>query len=356
MTLSNALKCIAYFAVLLGLTVGADRVLAHRLYTDPGRLLPAYRSFNEPSVGVKLHQLQTTSTKINTLLLGNSRTYADVNPPIFDHRLAQLGVHSESFNVAQPTVDTRFWPPFLEHFYDRAPPRNVLLGIMPRDIDVRDPAAVQQDQAFLASPGFTNRHRTQVWKDAEEALADLFTMHGRGNEIRHARPKGLLQGVKLDRPGFRPRGDRGWAVFDPSLVLPKPELAANAKRLAHRSGRIRLEVSAQRIAALARLNRDVRAKGGCLTLFTLPVLYDREQLGTVEVQREFEAELRRFVLAHPTVALIDVGPRVQSGYGLADFADGDHMSPAGAQRFSAQLADAVAPRLRDAGCTSTTAP
>jgi hypothetical protein len=350
MTLSNAIKCVAYFAVLLGLTVAGDRAIAHRLYKDPGRLVPAYRSFNEPSIGVKLHQLETTKAKIDTLVLGNSRTYAGVDPPVFDRRLAQLGVHADSFNVAQPTIDTRFWPPFLEQFYDRTPPRNVLLGIMPRDIDVRDPVAVQQDDAFLASPGFTNRKRTQVWKDAEEALADLFTMHGRGNEIRHARPKGLLDGVKLDRPGFRPRGDRGWAVFDPSLVLPKAQLAANARRLAHRHGTIHLEVGAAQIAALVRLDRDVRAKGGCLTLFTLPILYDREQFGTIEVQREFEAELRRFVRAHPTVGLVDVGPRVQPGYGLDDFADGDHMSPAGATKFSDQLATAVAPRLDAPTC------
>jgi hypothetical protein len=348
------LKIVAYVLAILAVTIAADRVLAQRLYKDPERLVPAYRTFNEPSVGVKLHELDKTKVYLDTLVLGNSRTYAAVNPDVFDHRLSERDRRVQSFNLAQPTIDTRFWPPFFERFYDRRAPRNVLLGIMPRDIDVRNPVAVAQEAAFLASPGFENRNRTRVWKDAEEGLADLYSLHGRGNEIRHAGPKALLRGVKLDRPGFRPRGDRGWAVFDPSLVLPKAELAANARRLANRSGSIRLRVGASQLAAIARLDRDVRAKGGCLTLFTLPVLYDREELGTIEVQREFERVLRDFVRAHPTVGLLDIAPRVQAGYGLGDFADGDHMNPTGSTKFSDQLADAVAPRLRsrDGGCGS----
>lgn len=344
------LKIVAYVLAILAFTVAADRVLAQRLYKDPDRLVPAYRSFNEPSVGVKLHELETTKVHLNTLVLGNSRTYAAVNPDVLDRRLSERGVRAQSFNLAQPTIDTRFWPPFFERFYDRTPARNVLLGIMPRDIDIRDPVAVQQDAAFLASPGFQNRNHTQIWKDAEEGLADLYSLHGRGNEIRHAGPKALLRGDKLDRPGFRPRGDRGWAVFDPSLVLPPSQLAANARRLANRSGTIRLRVGASQIAAITRLDRDIRSKGGCLTLFTLPVLYDREELGTIEVQRAFERVLRAYVRAHPTVGLVDLATQVQAGYGVGDFADGDHMNPTGSTKFSDQLADAVAPRLHGAGC------
>jgi len=345
----TGLKIVAYVLAILAVTIAADRVLAQRLYKDPERLVPAYRTFNEPSVGVKLHELDKTTVYLDTLVLGNSRAYAAVNPDVFDHRLSERGRPVESFNLAQPTIDPRFWPPFFERFYHRAAPRNVLLGITPRDIDVRNPVAVAQEAAFLASPGFENRNRTRVWRDAEEGLADLYSLHGRGNEIRHAGPIALLRGDKLDRPGFRPRGDRGWAIFDPSLVLPKAELAANTRRLADRSGSIRLRVGASQLAAILRLDRDIRARGGCLTLFTVPVLYDREQLGTIEVQRE----LREFVRAHPTVGLIDIAPRVQAGYGLADFADGDHMTPTGATKFSDQLADAVAPRLAAPSCGST---
>ena len=133
-------------------------------------------------------------------------------------------------------------------------------------------------------------------------------------------------------------------------MLPKDELAANARRLARRSGKIRLRVGRDQLAALERLDRLIRADGGCLTLFTPPVLYDREPLGTVEVQREFERVLRTFVRAHPTVALIDIGPRVQRTYDLSDFADGDHTSPAGARRFSRELADAAFERMRPGAC------
>jgi hypothetical protein len=346
----TALKCIVYVAALMAIAVAGDRVLTKRLYAEPDRLVPAYRSFNEPSVGVKLHELDKTKVQLDTLVLGNSRTYASVDPAVFDARLAQRGLRTQSFNLAMPTIDVRFWPPFFERFYDRAPPRNVLLGVIPRDLDVRNPVAEAQTRAFQASPGFVDHERTQVWKDAEEALADLYELRGRGNEIRHAGPRALLRGTKLDHPGFRPSGDRGWAIFDPSLVLPKNELAANARRLGRRSGKIRLRVGRDQLAALERLDRIVREDGGCLTLFTPPVLYDREPLGTVEVQREFERVLRTFVREHPTVALIDVGPRVQRTYSLSDFADGDHTSPAGARRFSSALADAAVDRLRPGAC------
>ena len=347
MNLKTGLQCLAYFAVLLAVVIAGDRLLTQRLYAQPDRLVPAYRSFNEPSVGIKLRDLSTAKERFDPLVLGNSRTYSALDPEPFDRRLAALGVRAESFNLAMPTVDVRFWPPFLERFYDRAAPRDVLLGVIPRDFDARNVVAEQQAKAFEASPGFANRDRTAVWKAAEEALAGLFALRGRGNEIR---PRRLLRGRKLDARGFRLAGDHGWGIFDPSRVVPKPELATKARLLAQRSGSIRLRVGASQLAALARLDRLVRARGGCLTLFTTPLLYDREPLGTVEVQRDFQRLLRRIAREHPAIGVVDVGPEVQDRYGLGDFADGDHLSPAGARRFSRELADALAPRLRDRSC------
>lgn len=348
----TAMRCVAYMALLIVVAVGADRLFAERLYEDRNRLVPTYRSFNEPSVGVKLRDLDKTSTYLNTLVIGNSRTLAAVRPESFDHELDHLGARSETFNVAMPTVDVRFWPPFFEHFYDRAPPREVLLGVIPRDLDERNVVAQQQARLFEASPGFENHDRTELWKDAEEALARMFTLRGRGNEIRGAGVKGLLRGDKLDRPGFKPAGDRGGAVFEPGLVLSRAELAAKARRLGKRSGSIRLRVGKAQLAALARLDRLTRARGGCLTLFTTPLLYDREPLGTVEVAREFRRVLRTFAREHPLVTLLDIGPDLQMDYDLSDFSDGDHLSPNGARRFSKELATAAAPYLLDPGCGS----
>lgn len=356
MHLSTGLRCVAYLAVLLAVVVAGDRLLTKRLYAEPDRLVPAYRSFNEPSVGLKLHDLDKADPKPDTLVLGNSRTYSALDPVAFDHRLDERGVRARSFNLAMPTVDVRFWPPFFERYYDEHAPRNVLLGVIPRDFDERNAVAVQQARAFEASPGFANRDRTGVWKDAEEALADLFVLRGRGNEIRRAGPRDLLRGRKLDIRGFRLSGDRGFGQFDPSLFVPKPELAANAERLARRSGAIRLRVGAAQLRALDRLDRLVRARGGCLTVFTTPLLYDREPLGTVEVQREFEELLRRIAREHPSIAVVDLGPKVEGEYTLDDFADGDHLSPAGAERFSGELADALAPRLRGGTCGGAAAP
>lgn len=345
MSAAPALKILTYVAVLMAAAVGADRLLAQRLYAEPDRLVPAYRTFNEPSEGVKLKQLSDTDVRLDTLVLGNSRALSAVDPELLDRSLAELGVQTESFNLALPTIDVRFWPPFFERYYDRAPPRNVLLGVIPRDIDARNTIAEVQGQAFRSSPGFANRDRSRVWREAEEALADLYTLRGRGNELRRAGPSALLHGDTIDRPGFRPRGDRGGAVFDPSLVLTPGELAANARRLADRSGPRRLRVGAEQIAALEKLDRLVRAGGGCLTLFTTPLLYDREEYGNVEVIRAFQRTLRQFAREHPTVGFLDVGARVQAGYDLRDFADGDHLSAAGARRFTPELAQAVAPRL-----------
>lgn len=347
--LRTGLRCLAYVGALLVVVVGADRLLAAHLYAERDRLVPAYRSFNERSVGVKLHELEESDERFDTLLIGNSRTLFAVRPDAFDEALAGRGVVTTSFNLAMPTIDPRFWPPFFERFYDRQAPRHLLLGLIPRDLDRRNDVALRQAEAFTASPGFANRDRSGAWRWAEEELARLFLLRGRGNEIRNAGVRALLRGDKLDRRDFGLDGERGWARYDEALMPSKDELAEQARRLAGRRGAVRLEPGREQLAALVELDRWVRARGGCLTLFTTPLLYDREPLGTLEVQRDFQRLLRSFVREHPTIALADVGPDVEGDYGLEDFGDGDHLAAPGAERFSRELADAVAPRLRGCG-------
>jgi hypothetical protein len=96
----------------------------------------------------------------------------------------------------------------------------------------------------------------------------------------------------------------------------------------------------------------VRAWGSCLTLFTVPILYDREPWGTTEVRREFEARMAAFVREHPHVAFIDFDRRSSSSYGLRQFGDGDHLTASGATRFSRELSDALARRYGDRECGS----
>ena len=74
--------------------------------------------------------------------------------------------------------------------------------------------------------------------------------------------------------------------------------------------------------------------------------HDREQpWGTVEVRRGFDRAVRRVVRRLPDVRFVDVGQEVGARYTVADYADGDHLNPAGATRFSRDLAAALAPEL-----------
>lgn len=338
------LVCLAYFVLLATLAVGVDRLVAQRTFQDPAELVPAYRSFQEPSVGAKLQDLSQSDSRFDTLFLGNSRTLFAVQPEVVDGVLAGQGLDRRSFNLAFPTVDVRFWPAFLERYYDRAPPRDLVLGITPRDLDARNTAAVAEAQAFGASPGFENRDRTAVWRAAEEGLAELFTLRGRFNELRRAGPGSLVSGDGLDPAQIRV-GERGWGKFAPGVTPEKAELGQQAEALATRTGTMRLQVGRDQIGALEHLDRWIRARGGCLTLFTLPLLYDREPWGTVEVRQDFERTMRDFVAANPTVGFVDIGPRVQGAYTLADWGDGDHLDPSGARRFSRQLGEALGRRL-----------
>lgn len=335
------LICLGYVALLALLAVGADRLIAARVFEDPAALVPAYRSFQEPSVGVKLRDLEQTPGAFDTLILGNSRTLFGLRPDVLDRELAAGGIRQRSFNLAMPTVDVRFWPRFLRDYYDRPAPKRLLLGVIPRDLDARNVQALTQEEAFFASSGFQNRDRSAAWRAAEEWRSRIFTMHGRFNEVRRAGIGGLLRGDGIAPPQIR-IGERGWGQFAPGVTPSKRELAGQARRLAVRSGALRLAVGDEQIRALRQLDRWIRARGGCLTLFSIPLLYDREPWGTVQVRRDFQRTMRAFVRANPAVRFLDVASEVERSYALSDFGDGDHLDPSGARRFSRELANALA--------------
>lgn len=337
MTRRTLIICLGYVLLLGVLAVGADRVIAQRVFEDPGELVPAYRSFQEPAVGAKLHDLEKTAGTLSTLFVGNSRTLFGVQPETFDRALARRGIVQRSFNLAMPTVDVRFWPPFFRDFYQRPAPEHLLLGVIPRDLDIRNVTAAAEMQAFTSSPGYENRDRSAIWRSAEELLSQLFTLHGRFNEVRR-----FVRSPKRLAPAQIRVSGRGWGRFAPGLAPSDRFLEKQARRLALRSSTFALQPGAEQIRAMSRLDRWIRARGGCLTLFTTPLLYDREAWGTVEVRRDFERTMRAFVRDNPHVRFLDLGPRVEKSYGLADFGDGDHLDPSGARRFSRELADAVA--------------
>ena len=337
-------------ALLIAVAVGADRVVAGRLFAHPYDYVPAYRSFQEYAVGVKLHQFDSEHRRYDGLFLGNSRTMFGVNPVVFDGELARRGVHFSSYNLALPSVDPRFWPPFFERYYKGAPPRQMFLGILPRDLDAGFTDGARQVAAFLQSPGFQHRRMTGIATWAEESLAHLYLLHGRVSDLRLITLSDIWDHRKLDLDEIHLTGADGWARLPQQVTLPKAQLMRQARLLARRHGRAPFRLGAQQREGVVRLNDWIRSRGGCLTLFTTPLLYDREPWGTIEMRRGFLRAVHQLVSETPGLRFVDIGAQVQQSYGPVDFGDGDHLTGAGASRFSRQLADALYPRLSASGC------
>jgi hypothetical protein len=342
-------------AVLIAVAVGVDRAIAGRLFAHPYDYVPAYRSFQEYAVGVKLHQFNSEHRRFSGLFLGNSRTMFGVDPVIFDGELARRGVDNfDSYNLALPSVDPRFWPPFFQSYYSRAPPRQLFLGVLPRDLDAGFTLGGQEVSAFMRSAGFQHRRLSGIATWAEESLAHMYILRGRISDLRLITLSDILDHEKLHLNEIHMANDEGWARVPQRAILPKPELMAQARRLAHRNGRARFVLGKQQAESVVRLNSWIRSRGGCLTLFTTPLLYDREPWGTIQMRRGFLRAVHRLVQETPGLRFVDIGARVQGRYGADDFGDGDHLAPPGAVRFSRQLADALYPRLTGSGCRGRT--
>jgi hypothetical protein len=346
----QALLCLTYVAILVAVAVGVDRAVSSRLFAHPYDYVPAYRSFQEYAVGVKLHQFESNHRRFGALFLGNSRTMFGVNPAVVDSQLARRGERLDSYNLALPSVDVRFWPPFFRRYYDEQPPQQLFLGLLPRDLDTSFSLGEREVQAFLHSAGFQNRGMSGVSSWAEESLARLFVLRGRISDTRLITLSDVLEHKKLDLNEIHLANDQGWAQLSHRVMLSKAKLVAQERRLARRHGRARFVLGAQQRQSLESLNAWIRSRGGCLTLFTTPLLYDAEPYGTLEMRRGFIRTMRRLVRQMPGLRFVDVGGRVQHEYGPGDFGDGDHLAAPGATRFSRQLADALLPSLTDPSC------
>jgi hypothetical protein len=338
--------CLLYFAVLVVLALGVDRAIAFRLFAHPYQYVPGYRAFPEYIVGVKLHQFESRHRRFDGLFIGNSRTMFGVDPPVFDAELAQHGIRFSTYNLALPSFDVRFWPLFFRRYYQGPAPRHLFVGILPRDLDTRYTYGETLIRQFFASAGFLDRGRSGISRWAEEEMARLFLMRGHGADKKLISLHDVLSGKRLDLNAIELANDQGWARLPRGVQLQTITLRRQARRLAERRGTARFRLGAANVRALAELNDWIRSRGGTLTLFTTPLLFDREQpWGTVEVRRGFDRAIRRVVRRLPEVRFVDVGQRVGARYTVADYADGDHLNPAGATRFSRDLAAALAPDL-----------
>jgi hypothetical protein len=348
--LRTRLACLAYMVVLVAAAVAVDRGIAHRLFADPERYVPAYRAFPEYAIGVKLEDLRDDPRHYDGFFLGNSRTLFGVDPTAVDRRLRERGVDFDSYNLALPTVDPRFWPFFARRYLQGRVPPHVFLGVLPRDIEARNQQTADVVRAFEASSGFRNKDMSAVSRAAEELLAQLFVLRGRASDAKLVSMEDVLRGRRLDLRPIRYGNDRGWALLTSAQRVGRAERAAQRRRLARRSGDLRFRLGEAQWRSILELDALVRRRGGCLTLFTTPILYDREQWGTVEMRRGFARALRRLTRDAPSIRFVDVGAQVERDLGLDAFGDGDHLDRGGAQRFSRALADALEPSVRDARC------
>ena len=336
--------------MLLLIAAGAviDRVVAARLFAHPTQFVPAYRAFPEYAVGDKLHHFEATKTHWSGLFVGNSRTVYGLDPASVDRTLATRGDHLRSYNLAFPSVDPRFWSWFFQHYYDRPLPRHVFLGVLPRDLDARNRGTDQFIEHFRASPGAAHRHMSSTNQLAEEELAHLFTLRGRGVDLRGITVSDVIHGRKLDIPVTKLVGDQGYSVVPKGVYRPLVEKVAQQRLLSNRHGRLRFELGPQWQSILA-LDAFLRQRGSCLTLYTTPVLYDKEIWGTVEMRRGFYAALGKLLRASPGIGFVDTGRQVEPSLGPTDYSDGDHLAPVGVRKFSSALGSSLAPLVRS-GC------
>jgi lysophospholipase L1-like esterase len=338
--------CLLYVALLVAAAMGVDRLVATRLFAHPYEYVPGYRAFPEYAVGVKLHQFESANRRFDGLFIGNSRTMFGVDPRAFDAELARHGVRFSSYNLALPSFDVRFWPEFFRRYYRAPAPGHLFIGILPRDLDAHYAYGETLIRQFFASAGFEQHRRGALARWADEQMARLFLMRGHGADKKLIGLGDVLAGRRLDLNAIQLANDQGWSKLPRGVQLRTGTLRVQARRLAERRGKTRFELGAAHVRSLTELDRWIRSRGGTLTLFTTPLLYDREDpWGTIEMRRGFDRAVRRLVRRLPNVRFVDLGRRAGATYSLADYADGDHLNPAGAHRFSRDLADAVAPAL-----------
>lgn len=344
-TLRTPAACLVYMLVLIALAMGIDRAVTQRLFAQPYDYVPAYRSFPEYAMGVKMHQYANLPGPFDAIFIGNSRTLFGVDPGAFDDALLKRGIDVRTYNLAVPSVDVRFWQPFFTRYDTHKAPRHLFLGILPRDLDRRFTSGASFVQSFFASSGYADRNESKISRWADERMSKLYVLKGRAADLQLVNGSTVLHGQKIDLHSIHLASPLGQGALPRENVLTPAQLNAQKAKLGDRVGTSGFELGAQQVAALRALNTWIRSQGGCLTLYTTPLYYDREQWGTQRIRAGFTQAVRALLPTMPGLRFRDVGARVQGGYTAADFGDGDHLNRRGARLFSTQLANVLAPEM-----------
>lgn len=397
--MKTGLKCLFYAGAIVLVAIGADRIGSRILYGNEAGPALAAGSYYHPTVRQKLDQVSDGAADgRDAFFIGNSLTMLGVDPASFDRRLTELGRPFSSYNLAIPSVGVTFWPEFFDRYWRRGMPRDLLLGVQPRDVDERG-KLISQDRLdrFFDTRGSGNGIQTF----AEDALSDAFTLYQRRGTLFAEEAEELPIGDEAGSTDIKVSGPQGFSHTGEPFVHSAAELRRDRRsaRLAPPPGRLGppLRLAVERLAALQpsagrrlilsavpilmgarpapglrfNLVRAIRRRydgpafayqpgadaaleeiadqqetaGGRLILFTLPGLFDSEREGTPGVEYRFIREMRRFEAEHPGVVFVDAARKTASGFSASDYLDENHLNPPAARRFSATLAELLAPYL-----------
>lgn len=344
-TLANVLV----FAVVLALVLRAER---HGFESLPGFVL---EESGPPAI--KAAHLRADQGRIDFLFLGSSRVYRQLNPAVFDARMAELGAPVHSYNLGLPGV--RFYellylaeslleehPPALRwvvlELSDPRPPLEGANLLSRRSIEwhTAPVTALAVRDTLEASGSLAER-----WEDAGLHVKDFFLRSGNlglGAPALVTRfwPMGVPEDVT--QGGFLPFD------LDPARSTRKrreeflEELQANPRLLRERVREIRpgpevTPLPARTAAAVRRLVRRYRA-AGIEPLFLLCPPADRDN-------RDWEGAREAGVLPN-LFALDDPRQYPQFYLDLSVRFDLNHLVKEGGNELTRMLADEVAAHLK----------
>ncbi len=210
--LTRALRNGVIFTAAL---IGSAQLIGHLLPFPP-----------VPSVATKYRYLAENRQRFDTLFIGSSRVFHQIDPKQFDAEVAALGGHTQSVNLAYD----RIWPPetfyFLRRLLALRPPklRYVFIELMPMDVNLDSrndqtlrtaywhdfPHTLLAWREILTAP----RRPQWKWQTASQHAAIFLRWNmclGRGAELLGARLSPKRSGRSphwLKRTGFLPLNDK----------------------------------------------------------------------------------------------------------------------------------------------------
>ena len=241
-----------------------------------------------PAVSAKYRYLAENNDRFDTLFIGSSRVYHQIDPQQFDTEVAALGGRTQSVNLASAGQ----WPPesfyFLRRLLALRPPRLrwVFIELMPinESLETRSEdtlrAAYWHDWRHTAlalrAVFAAQRSPVEKWRLAAEHTAIFLRWNanlGRGAEVlRDSLPPNRAKrpAAWLDRAGFQPESDRHIADSDlPQYLKTVAELRISLSSY---------PVSAHYFTALAELVAEVRRAGAQPVFLLTPSLNPGENV------------------------------------------------------------------------------